>query len=256
METADGNKSLGRFTALVSGSTRGIGFEIASRLLERGATVILNGRHLECSVLDDLRSRNVPIQRAHYLAGDFSILSEVVAIRDKALSLAPAVQVLINNAGEILDGEDIYSESELVTERLIRVNLLSAVNAVKVFVPDMKAMKWGRIVNMSSIYGYCPAGPVATYGAAKAALISLTRSLALDLAPSGITVNAILPGTIDTAMTAAAGDSYVGSVVARTPVRRLGRPEEVAHACDYLIDAGFVTGSELVVDGGLSLVGG
>jgi 2-hydroxycyclohexanecarboxyl-CoA dehydrogenase len=163
------------------------------------------------------------------------------------------VHVLVNNAG-ICTFVPFTDMREADWDGMMAVTLKGAYYCTKAFVPDMQAAGWGRVVNVSSLAGVKGAPRLAHYAAAKAGLLGLTKALAVELGPEGITVNAIAPGLIDTPLLVKSGmpDSIRQSSQRELPVRRLGIPDDVAAACAYLIspEAGFVTGQVLGPNGG------
>ena len=172
-------------------------------------------------------------------------------IRDQ---LGP-VTVLVNAAG--LDGFKRFNHIEFEDwQRLIDVNLNGVFHMIQAVLPDMLEAGWGRIVNISSSSTHSGAPYMAHYVAAKSAVNGLTKSLALEYGPSGITVNAVPPGFIDTPMLRSAEENgYLGDIektIAATPVRRMGKPEDIAAACAFLVseEAGYITGQILGVNGG------
>ena len=165
--------------------------------------------------------------------------------------------VLVNGAGK--DGFDRFIDiSTELWERIIAVNLTGTFHCTQAALPDMLAAKWGRIVNISSSSGQTGAVMMAPYSSSKAGLIGLTKTLALELGPLGITVNTIPPGAIDTPMSRRAADEgrfgggTLEDVGRHLPVRRIGVPEDIAAACAYLVsdEAGYVTGQIIGVNGG------
>jgi 2-hydroxycyclohexanecarboxyl-CoA dehydrogenase len=178
---------------------------------------------------------------------------------DAALSAIRAqlgpVAILVNAAG--LDGFKRFNNLTFEDwQRVIDVNLNGVFHTVQAVLPDMIEAGWGRIVNISSSSTHSGAPYMSHYVAAKSAVNGLTKSLALEYGPSGITVNAVPPGFIDTPMLRAAEkNGFLGSIedtIARTPVRRMGKPEDIAAACAFLVseEAGYITGQILGVNGG------
>jgi NAD(P)-dependent dehydrogenase (short-subunit alcohol dehydrogenase family) len=157
---------------------------------------------------------------------------------------------LVNNAGDILRPGAWDEQSDEDLERTIYMHLVGPIRLIRGLAPKMAEDGYGRIINIASTYGITGAAAVLSYTAAKAGLISVTYSMARELGSSGITVNAIAPGNFDTAMTESAGPDMKEWAISTTPLARLGEPSEVAHAMRYLLDAEFVTGTVLVVDGG------
>jgi 2-hydroxycyclohexanecarboxyl-CoA dehydrogenase len=228
-------------TAVVTGGSSGIGRAIAERLAAEGhdvATLDLN-----------------PAGPNGYKADvtDRAQVEEAfAAVRERQ----GPVTTLVNAAG--IDGFHRFRDLPFETwSRVIDVNLNGTFHCIQTALPDMLAAKYGRIVNISSSSAEGGQPFMAHYVAAKAAVNGLTKSLALELGPKGITVNAVPPGFIDTPMLRAAADKgllggTIESHVERTPVRRIGRPEDIANMCAFLAspDAGYVTGQILVVSGG------
>jgi 2-hydroxycyclohexanecarboxyl-CoA dehydrogenase len=232
---------LGVTTAVVTGGGSGIGLAVAERLRKDGydvATVDLKPAETKFAFTADVTDRS-------------QVDAALSAIRDQ---LGP-VTVLINAAG--LDGFKRFTNIEFEDwQRLIDVNLNGVFHMIQAVLPDMLKAGWGRIVNISSSSTHSGAPYMAHYVAAKSAVNGLTKSLALEYGPNGITVNAVPPGFIDTPMLRNAEEhGYLGDIektIAATPVRRIGRPEDIAAACAFLVseEAGYITGQILGVNGG------
>ena len=188
---------------------------------------------------------------------DVSDRSQVDAAVERTRRELGPVLVLVNGAGKDSFDRFIDISTEL-WERIIAVNLTGTFHCTQAALPDMLAAKWGRIVNISSSSGQTGAVMMAPYSSSKAGVIGLTKTLALELGPLGITVNTIPPGAIDTPMSRRAaeegrfGGGTLEDVGRHLPVRRIGRPEDIAAACAYLVsdEAGYVTGQIIGVNGG------
>jgi 2-hydroxycyclohexanecarboxyl-CoA dehydrogenase len=227
--------------AVVTGGGSGIGQAIVNRLRADGLNVAvldLNPSDDEFGYVADVTNRT-------------QIDDALAAIRAK---LGP-VSILVNAAG--LDSfKKFHDVSFERWQRVIDVNLNGVFHCVQAVLPDMLEAGWGRIVNISSSSTHSGAPYMSPYVAAKSAVNGLTKTLALEYGPSGITVNAVPPGFIDTPMLRAAADKgFLGDIdksIAATPVRRIGRPEDIAAACAFLIseEAGYITGQLLGVNGG------
>ncbi|WP_327100599.1 3-oxoacyl-ACP reductase FabG [Nocardia vinacea] len=230
-------------TAVVTGGASGIGLGIVERLRADGlhvATLDLNP-----SAEDDFAYQ-----------ADVTKPDEIAAaLTDVRAKLGP-ITVLVNAAGI-----EKYRRFQNLTfeewQRIIDVNLHGVFHMVQAVLPDMTAANWGRIVNISSSSTHSGQPFMAAYVAAKSGLNGLTKSLALELGPYGITVNAVPPGFIDTPMLRRSEEKQLlgGTIeehIQRTPVRRVGRPADIAAACSFLIseDAGYITGQILGVNGG------
>ena len=229
-------------TAVVTGGGSGIGRAIAERLRTDGYQVAAL----------DLN----PLDGSDDLAADVTDRAQVdAALADVRKRLGP-VTILVNAAG--MDGFKRFADLTFdAWQRLIDVNLNGVFHCVQAALPDMVEAGWGRIVNISSSSAQSGQPFMTHYVASKSAVNGLTKALALELGPAGITVNAVPPGFIDTPMLRRAESrELIGGTVEdhiqRTPVRRVGRPEDIAAACSFLVseEAGYITGQILGVNGG------
>lgn len=238
--------------ALVTGASRGIGRAIAQRLAGDGWPVAVNYRADE----DGAKETVVLIEQA---GGDAVLAQGDVATAggiDGAFGAAEErgrVLVLVNNAGVTRDGLAAVMKQEN-WDTVLRTNLDGAFAACRRALKKMIAERWGRIVNISSVVGVRGQAGQANYAAAKAGLIGMTRSLALELATRGITVNAVAPGFVRTQITEALGEERLAQIVEATPMGREISAEEVAAAVAFLVseDAAAITGQVLCVDGGMT----
>jgi 3-oxoacyl-[acyl-carrier protein] reductase len=231
-------------TALVTGASRGIGEAIARRLADAGAHVIVAAR-----------SR----QRVEEIAGEIGgtpleldIAAADVRDRVRAAMEQRAIDILVNNAGVTEDDLFLRMKPDAWTT-VLRTNLDSAFNITQEVVKKMIRARWGRIINISSVVGMMGNAGQTNYAASKAALIGFTKSLALEIGSRNVTVNAIAPGFISTAMTAALADEARNTLENRIALKRLGVPDDVAYAAVFLASeqAGYITGTVLNVSGGL-----
>jgi NAD(P)-dependent dehydrogenase (short-subunit alcohol dehydrogenase family) len=217
--------------ALVTGGTRGIGAAVAKTLRERGwnvATLSRNGGDLQADVSDPE-----------------AVEAAFVETRER---FGP-VHVLVNNAGQRRDGLAIRMSAE-DWGRVVDTNLSGAFHCTRRALDDMLSARWGRIVNVSSIVAERANPGQANYAASKAGLLALTRTVAREMARKGVTCNAVLPGVIETDMTADLAEGLVGAV----PAGRVGQPADVAACVAFLCseEAAYVNGAMLAVDGGLA----
>jgi 3-oxoacyl-[acyl-carrier protein] reductase len=237
--------------ALVTGASRGIGREIALTLCRAGFDIVVASPAIEKNEEVAGKIRGCSGQA---LAVNLDLLS-YDSIREgfaKALQHFGRIDVLVNNAGVTRDGLAVRMKRE-DWDRVLQVNLHGAFFAIQQVLPSMMKQRYGRIINISSIVGESGNAGQANYVAAKAGLIGLTKALAQEMAPREITVNAVAPGFIDTDMTAVLTDELKTKLLAQVPLRRLGRPEEVAAAVRFLAsdEAGYITGHVLNVNGGM-----
>jgi 2-hydroxycyclohexanecarboxyl-CoA dehydrogenase len=228
-------------TAVVTGGGSGIGLAVVQRLRADGLDV----------AAIDLRPSDSDLSFTADVTDRSQVDAALSAIRTR---LGP-VTVLVNAAG--LDGFKRFANITFEDwQRVVDVNLHGVFHMTQAVLPDMVEAGWGRVVNISSSSTHSGAPYMSHYVAAKSAVNGLTKSLALEYGPSGITVNAVPPGFIDTPMLRSAEQrGYLGDIdetIARTPVRRIGKPEDIAAACAFLIseEAGYITGQILGVNGG------
>ncbi|MDD9740323.1 MULTISPECIES: 3-oxoacyl-[acyl-carrier-protein] reductase [Marinovum] len=238
-------------SALVTGASGGIGGAIAKALHGAGATVGLSG------------TREAPLQelaaelgeRAHVLPCNLSDLEAVEALPKQAAEAMGAVDILVNNAG--ITRDNLFMRmSDDEWNSVLSVNLTSSMKLCKGVMRGMMKARWGRIVNISSIVGATGNPGQANYAASKAGMIGMGKSLAYEVASRGITVNAIAPGFIATAMTDKLTDDQKEKINVQIPAARMGTPEEIAAAVLYLSspEAGYVTGATLHVNGGMAMI--
>jgi len=237
--------------AIVTGGARGIGLACAERFIAEGARVMLT------DVLAEPLKASAERIGASFTVSDAANHAEVRAALDRLLELHGRVDILLSNAGTVGRPADFLDLSEEDFDRVIRVNLKSQFLSGQAVARQMvRQGGGGAIINMSSIMAQVAAPDLVPYGASKAAASQLTRGMALALAPYGIRVNAIGPGTVATEMSLASGvaasDDALRLVLSRTPLGRLGNPDEIAGVAAFLAssDASYITGQTIFPDGG------
>ena len=243
-----------RKTAFVTGGSRGIGRAVVRRLAAEGWSVgidYLQARDQALALERELREQGTDCLAVQGDVADRAAIA--AAIRRTEEALGP-VSLLVNNAG-IAGQRQFQDLTEADWRRFFAVNLDGAFHAIQAVLPHMLHEKAGSIVNVSSIWGLRGASCEVAYSASKAALIGLTRSLAMELAPSGIRVNCVAPGVIRTDMVEVLGEETLAALAEETPAGRLGTAEEVAAAVAFLAGDGasFITGQVLTADGGFIL---
>lgn len=240
--------------ALVTGASRGIGRATARRLAHDGYAVAVNYHvRKDCadSLVEELTAEGL---RAAAFPADVADRQQVRDMVRRVEDTFGAVSLLVNNAG--IAGQALFQDvTEEMWRRYFGVNIDGAFHTIQEVLPPMLREHAGCIVNVSSMWGLRAASCEVTYSATKAALIALTRSLAMELAPTNIRVNCVAPGVIQTDMLSALPPEALPQLREETPLRRLGRPEDIAAAIAYLAsdEASFVTGQVLTVDGGFIL---
>jgi 3-oxoacyl-[acyl-carrier protein] reductase len=237
--------------ALVTGASGGIGAEIARSLHGAGARVCLSGTRIEplealAAALGD---------RAHVVPCNLSDPAAVDGLVKAAADLMGAVDVLVNNAGITRDGLAMRM-SDADWADVIDVNLTATFRLCRAAMRGMMKARWGRIINISSIVGSTGNPGQANYAASKAGMIAMSKSIAAEVASRGITVNAVAPGFIATAMTDKLNEDQAGRILTQIPAGRMGAPADIAAAVLYLAspEAGYVTGATLHVNGGMSMI--
>ena len=237
--------------ALITGASGGIGGEIAKRLHAAGATVAISGTRL--APLEALASELG--DRVHVLTCNLSDFEAVDALPKQAAEAMGSVDILVNNAGITRDNLFMRMSDE-EWQSVIDVNLTATMKLCKGVLRGMMKARWGRIVNISSVVGATGNPGQGNYAASKAGMVGMSKSLAYEVASRGITVNAVAPGFIATAMTDKLNDEQKSNILPQIPAGRMGDPEEIAAAVLYLASAesGYVTGTTLHVNGGMAML--
>ncbi len=237
--------------ALITGASGGIGADIARGLHSAGATVGLSGTRVE--PLETLAAELG--ERAFVLPCNLSDMEAVAALPKQAVEAMGSVDILVNNAGITRDNLFMRMSDE-EWQSVLDVNLTATMKLCKGVMRGMMKARWGRIVNVSSIVGATGNPGQANYAASKAGMIAMGKSLAYEVASRGITVNAIAPGFIETAMTDKLNDDQKAGILAQVPAGRMGTPNEIAAAVVYLAsaEASYVTGATLHVNGGMAML--
>lgn len=239
-------------TALVTGASRGIGRSIALALAERGVKVAVNFAGNEAAA-QEVVARIVELgSEGIALRGNVGNTEQADNLVKEVMSTWGKIDILVNNAGITRDNL-IMRMKEEEFDQVIETNLKGVFNCLKAATRPMMKQRYGRIINISSVVGVTGNPGQSNYSAAKAGIIGLTKSAALELSSRGITVNCIAPGFIDTDMTSELSEEVRSELTKRIPLARLGRPEDIAMAVLFLASEGaaYMTGQTLHVDGGM-----
>lgn len=245
--------------AVVTGGNGGIGRSIALGMARAGASVAVLARNEEknATVLAELRAIGVPALALHVDVADRPTLAPAIAAVERALG---DIDILVNNAGVVAVTGGVLHEPAATWDMVLETNLTAGFLLAQLAAASMVKRQRGKIINIGSMYSYFGSGVIPSYSASKGAILQLTKSLAIELAPHNIQVNAIAPGWIATDMTALARDNpewadFNAMILARTPAKRWGQPDETAGAAVFLASpaADFITGVMIPVDGGYSV---
>ena len=239
-------------SAIVTGASRGIGRAIALCLAKSGANLILNYNHNESGAKElskIIESMDVKVHLFQGDVGDFNQAEKMVTYTMKEFG---RLDILINNAG-INSDKLLIQMKEEDFDRVISVNLKGTFNCIKHASKIMMKQRYGKIINIASVVGLVGNIGQANYAASKSGIIGLTKSVAKELAPRGITVNAIAPGFIKTVMTEKLPEKIKEKMLNGIPLKKFGETEDVANLVDFLVSekAGYITGQVINIDGGM-----
>jgi 3-oxoacyl-[acyl-carrier protein] reductase len=241
--------------AIVTGAGRGIGKAIASALAQRGCQVVIAERLAELGEATAKEITNTYGQRSIAIPVDVGDLGSVKEMVEKALGEFGRIDILVNNAGVTRDNLIMRME-ESDWDIVMDINLKGAWNSCKAIIRPMMKQRYGRIVNISSVSGLAGQMGQTNYSASKAGVIGLTKALAREVATRNITVNAVAPGFIPTALTVDLPADLKEAILKATPMGRMGTPEEIAYAVVFFAsdEASYITGQVLSVDGGMVMM--
>ncbi|WP_042350239.1 3-oxoacyl-ACP reductase family protein [Bacillus massiliigorillae] len=249
MVKQEADASLKDKIAIVTGGSRGIGATIAKILAANGASVMINYNTSKDAAESVIAEINQYGGKAFACKANVGNIDEAQYLIEETKKQFGRVDILVNNAGitrdrtfKKLSAEDWYE--------VINVNLNSIYHTTSAVIDTMLEQKYGRIINISSIIGQSGAFGQTNYSASKSGMIGFTKSLALETAKNGVTVNAVCPGFIDTEMFAAVPDQVIEQIVSKIPMKRLGATEEVAEAVLFLAKSSYITGQSINVNGG------
>ena len=241
--------------AIVTGASRGIGRAIAVELATQGAKVVINYNSSSQAADELVAEITAAGGAATAVQANVALLSEAEKLVKAALDTYGQVDILVNNAGTTRDTL-LMTMKETQWDEVIEVNLKSVFNCCKAVArPMIRRKQGGRIINITSIIGLVGQAGQTNYAASKAGIIGFTKSLAKEVGSRGITVNAIAPGFIPTALTADLPAEMVKWTMENTPLGRMGTPEEIAYTVSFLASdrAAFITGETIRIDGGLAM---
>jgi acetoacetyl-CoA reductase len=239
--------------AVVTGGSRGIGAAIAKGLGNEGATVVINYNHSDAEAQAVVKQVEAMGSSAIALQADISDAGATKVFIEKVLEQFGRIDILVNNAGITRD-KTFRKMSFEEWHKVIDTNLSSVFNTCKIALPSMLEQKYGRIINISSVIGQAGGFGQSNYAAAKAGLIGFSKSLALETARGGVTVNCICPGYIATEMVNAMPENVREAIIAQVPMKKLGAPEEIAKGVIFICDSEYMTGQSLNLNGGLYLM--
>lgn len=243
--------SLSQRVAFVTGASQGIGRTCAVRLAKEGAAVAIAARNQEKlnEVVSEISAAG---GKAAAFQLDVADEEQIKSAVRAAIAQLGKIDILVNNAGITRD-QLVMRMKRADWDSVLQTNLTSAYLCIQSVIPSMLKQRWGRIINITSVFGQMGQAGQANYAASKAGLIGLTMAIAREVGSRNITSNAVAPGFIETAMTTALGDEFKQSAVKQIPLGRVGNPDDVAGAVAFLAsdDASYITGHVLSVNGGM-----
>ncbi len=243
--------SLSGHVAFVTGASQGIGRACAVRLAREGASVAVAARNQEKlnELVGEIIAANGKAAAFPLDVADEELIKSAIK---SAIAQFGKIDILVNNAGITRD-QLVMRMPRADWDSVLQTNLTSAYLSIQQVIGSMLKQRWGRIINVSSVFGQMGQAGQANYAASKAGLIGLSMAIAREVGSRNITCNAIAPGFIETAMTASLGDEFKQNAVKQIPLRRVGAPEDVAGAVAFLAsdDASYITGHVLSVNGGM-----
>ena len=240
-------------TVLITGSSRGIGRETAKIFAQSGYKVAINynnSKETAQKLCDEIKTSG---GSAEMFGADISSVSQTEKMIDSVFAKFGGIDVLVNNAGIAL-GQGLFTDfSDEDAKKIFDTNVFGMMNCSRAVIPYMVRQKAGKIINVSSIWGICGGSCEVIYSSAKAAVIGFTKALAKELAPSGICVNCVAPGMIETDMNSHLSKEDIDAFCEEVPLGRVGQPVDVAQSILFLASdgAGYITGQTLAIDGGM-----
>lgn len=240
-------------TVLITGATGGIGRSICKLFQKQGAQLAIVGRDI--NKLNDFKQKELPDGDVKVYAVDLSNENNIADLVEKVEADCGKIDVLVNNAGITQDNLSLKISSE-AWHKVLDTNLTSSFLLSKAVLPCMLKHRFGRIINMTSIVGVIGNAGQTNYAASKAGLIGMSKSMALEIASRGITVNCLAPGFIKTPMTDVLPEKAKEKLLDNIPMAKMGNPEDVANAAVFLAsdEAGYITGQTIHVNGGMAMI--
>jgi len=244
--------SLQNRVALITGASGGIGSAIVKNFLNQGAKVVVSGTNLE-KLSNLIQSFNAS-DRVAFVVCNLSDPEETNLLFTKAEEKFGPIDILINNAGKTKDKLLIMMKDEDF-EEVININLTSTFRLCKAAIKSMSKRQYGRIINITSIVGFTGNAGQANYTAAKAGIVGLSKTLAIEYATKGITINCVAPGFTETPMTDVLSEKIKEAILTKIPMKKMGTPDDIAAACIFLAseEASYMTGQTLHSNGGMAM---
>jgi 3-oxoacyl-[acyl-carrier protein] reductase len=238
--------------ALVTGAAGGIGSAIVKNFLAQGAKVVISGTNPE-KLESFTKALNAP-DRIAFVVCNLADAAEANALFTVAEEKFGPIDILVNNAGKTKDKLVMMMKDEDF-EEIININLTSTFRLCKAAIKTMSKRQYGRIINITSVVGFTGNMGQANYTAAKAGIVGLSKTLAIEYATKGITVNCIAPGFIETPMTEGLNDKIKEAILSKIPMKKMGAPDDIAAACVFLAsgEASYMTGQTLHPNGGMAM---